>query len=305
MPLEAHQITAHRCTAAPPAAPPTLVAPIGASSPITFSRSYGSDRRTDVKPPPAEDAYVVHVLLRDTTDTRLLINGHEVCVPFAARGAVFMFHVGTDPIASMQAPFDGVRFSISKAGLDRMAEDRGLERPSGLRRPDFGTVDVVLFHLASSLLPLFEAIPDQMPANQMVLDHIALAVHAHLVQTYGGTAPAGNVQQGGLAPWQIRRAKAYIDAHLAQTPSLQDLARECQISASHFARAFRTSVGRPPHRYLLERRVEAAKTSLAEQTSSLRDIAIDCGFSDQSHLSRVFAKLTGETPGAWRRRHRQ
>jgi transcriptional regulator GlxA family with amidase domain len=83
--------------------------------------------------------------------------------------------------------------------------------------------------------------------------------------------------------------------------SLVELANECRLSRSHFARAFKKTTGQSPHVWLMQRRVQNAKRLLTESESAISDIALACGFSDQSHLTKVFSKLTGAPPGAWRR----
>jgi AraC family transcriptional regulator len=107
--------------------------------------------------------------------------------------------------------------------------------------------------------------------------------------------------RGGLAPWQVRRAKEILCANLDGRVPLQEVARECRLSVSHFSRAFRRSMGAAPHNWLLTRRVEAAKEKLRDDRLSLLDVALVCGFADQSHLTRVFTRIVGVSPGAWRR----
>jgi AraC family transcriptional regulator len=87
-------------------------------------------------------------------------------------------------------------------------------------------------------------------------------------------------------------------------PSIADLAQECRLSASHFARAFRQATGMPPHQWLTKRRVERAKELLLEGSLDLAQIALVRGFVDQSHLSRIFARSEGYSPGKWRRLRR-
>jgi AraC-like DNA-binding protein len=111
---------------------------------------------------------------------------------------------------------------------------------------------------------------------------------------------------GGLAPWQERRAKELLSANLDGNVSLTEVARECGLSISHFSRAFRQSTGMAPHRWLIQRRVEAAKELLRDASSlTLLDIALRCGFANQSHFTRTFAGVVGSSPGSWRRQVRQ
>jgi transcriptional regulator GlxA family with amidase domain len=99
----------------------------------------------------------------------------------------------------------------------------------------------------------------------------------------------------------VRRAKEVLSAHLDGRVPLKEVARACGLSVSYFSRAFRRSVGVTPHNWLLTLRVEVAKQKLREGRLSLRDVALACGFADQSHLTQVFTRLVGVSPGAWRR----
>jgi AraC-like DNA-binding protein len=106
---------------------------------------------------------------------------------------------------------------------------------------------------------------------------------------------------GGLAPWQETRAKALMTIHLGHDITLAFLASECKLSVSHFARSFKQSTGKPPHRWLLESRVEKAKELLMGTDLPLAQTALACGFADQSHFTRVFSRTVGTSPGTWRR----
>jgi AraC family transcriptional regulator len=107
--------------------------------------------------------------------------------------------------------------------------------------------------------------------------------------------------RGGLAGWQQRIVAAYIEEHLAEPISLDTLARAVRLSAYHFCRAFKRSFGVPPHRYHNARRIEHAKTLLAEPTCSVTGIALKVGFSETSSFTAAFRKATGTTPTAYRR----
>jgi AraC family transcriptional regulator len=83
--------------------------------------------------------------------------------------------------------------------------------------------------------------------------------------------------------------------------SLKEVARECGLSLSYFSRAFRRSMGIPPHTWLLQHRIEVAKEKLRDHRLSVSQVALACGFADQSHLTRVFTSMVGLSPAAWRR----
>jgi AraC-like DNA-binding protein len=110
--------------------------------------------------------------------------------------------------------------------------------------------------------------------------------------------------KGGLAPWQLRRIEAMINDRLADDISLAQLASAVDLSKSHFARAFRSSTGVPPHQYQLSARIERAKHLLRRGDLPLTAIGLACGFNTQSQFIRAFHRSVGVSPGVWQRLQR-
>ena len=104
----------------------------------------------------------------------------------------------------------------------------------------------------------------------------------------------------GLRPRAVRRAIEYIHANLADSVHLEDIAGAVGLSVFHFSRTFRDTTGLAPHRYLTGARIERVKALLLESGLSLAAIAEEAGFSDQSHMSKVFRRLAGTTPKHFR-----
>jgi AraC family transcriptional regulator len=92
----------------------------------------------------------------------------------------------------------------------------------------------------------------------------------------------------------------YIEAHLADTIRLQDLAEIAGVSSFQLVRRFKESKGQPPHQFLLRRRIERAREMLRQSDKTILEVALSCGFSSQSHFSAVFRTLTGLTPRRFR-----
>jgi AraC family transcriptional regulator len=116
-----------------------------------------------------------------------------------------------------------------------------------------------------------------------------------------GRAPAGPPARGGLDGWQRRIVKEYLEEHLAEPVTLAKLAELTQLSRCHLSRAFKQSFGMPPHQYHGSRRIERAKTLLAEPMRSVTDIAFEMGFGGPSSFAMAFRKFTGRTPTEFRR----
>jgi AraC family transcriptional regulator len=122
--------------------------------------------------------------------------------------------------------------------------------------------------------------------------------------TPGTTITSPSHVRGGLVRWQLRRVVARIDARLAHTISQEELARIVGLSKSHFSRAFKISVGQTVHSYIIRRRIEHARDLILTTDEPLSQIALTCGMSDQSHLSRLFKRIVGLSPSIWRREWR-
>lgn len=146
---------------------------------------------------------------------------------------------------------------------------------------------------------LFDSLRTDMP-NTPLVAHVALALRAILPCSPSTAEPSG-ITRGGLAGWQERRAVAFMEDRLDQSFPVAAVAEACGLSVNHFSRAFRRSMGKPPHRWLLDRRIERAQALLRTSDMSLADVALACGFAEQSHFTRVFTRTVGIPPGAWRR----
>jgi AraC family transcriptional regulator len=107
--------------------------------------------------------------------------------------------------------------------------------------------------------------------------------------------------RSGLAPWQIGKVKAYVNDHLSTPIRVSTLAGLCRLSISYFSVAFKRSLGETVQSYLSRRRVARAQELILTTDEPLSRIALDCGFCDQAHLSRMFHRLVGVAPNRWRR----
>src|SRR5688572_15221050 len=112
--------------------------------------------------------------------------------------------------------------------------------------------------------------------------------------------PLRKASAGGLAGWQRDLAVRCLLGNLTGEIPVAALAGSCGLSRSHFTRAFRISMGTPPHRWLVRARVRRAADLLEGTDDSIAEIALACGFCDQSHLTRIFHAAVGVSPAAWR-----
>jgi AraC-like DNA-binding protein len=91
-----------------------------------------------------------------------------------------------------------------------------------------------------------------------------------------------------------------VDANLADKIAVKDLAASLNISVGHFCRAFKRTFGMPARVWIRRRRIELAQGLMLTTAASLTEIALSCGMSDQSHFTRSFRRIVGETPSSWR-----
>lgn len=251
-------------------------------------------------PLPADDAFVVSVELSRAGSRRIFQGDAQTRLGLMEVGAVHIADLAARPAAYVCSPFNSVLFRITRAAMDDFARDAG-QVPTTALRCTPGITDPVLAHLAAALLPSL-----QRPAEAcaLFLDQMALALYAHVAHTYGDTKQRAALAPCRLAPWQERRAKELLGTDLAHELSLAEVAAACALSRSHFGKAFKASTGLAPHAWRIGRRIEAVQAMLQRDEASLSDIAVACGFADQSHLTRVFGARVGSSPAQWRRMRR-
>lgn len=244
-----------------------------------------------------QDAWYVIYQLRDASAHEHWVGGRSAPAPAAPKGALHIGHLHEGRAAVLNGAFDSLNVILTRRFLDELTEDAGAAPVQDLVVPEaWTTTDPVLERLEGVIMA---AIQGDTPLGPLLTDQITLAAATHLAERYGGMSRMV-VRKGALAPWQERRAREMIAGNLTKEMSLADIAGECRLSLAHFSKAFKTSVGVSPHAWLQASRTARAKVMLRGSTD-LAEIALTCGFADQSHFSRVFKRTTGLTPGEWRR----
>jgi AraC family transcriptional regulator len=245
-----------------------------------------------------EDAFLVGLNLRELLNRKYWEDGRRASVCDLRAGETCLYDLKRNPKALLDQPHHSLAFYLPRVALDAIADEANAPPIRDLSyEPGAGVNDVTIFTLGSLLLPALRH-PDQ--ANPLFVDHVLLAVGVHIARTYGGMRTMSQPVPGWLAPWQEQRAKEMIAANLGGV-LVAELARECELSRVHLARAFRRSVGMTPYQWLMERRIEVAKEKLRDSRLSLADVAKECGFWDQSHFTQHFTRIVGVSPCAWRR----
>ena len=136
-------------------------------------------------------------------------------------------------------------------------------------------------------------------------DHLSRCIASHIMSAHLGIRYTGRriSETGRVLSREVMRAIDFMEAHADRSISLTEIANAAHRSPSHLARVFAAEVGMPPHRYLINLRVERARQLLARTNRPIAEIALDCGFTHQEHLTRMFRKHLHTTPAVFRREH--
>ena len=214
-----------------------------------------------------------------------------------APGAFHLVPAGVCPVIRARSDFEVIVCSIDASLVNEVHAELDKQPGSELRlRPDFE--DPAARQLMNLL---FADLASGNPAGRLYTDHLIHALVYRFLFMGREDAPPSTGKQPSPLPRHILRRVIDRMRNVDTELSLQALAKESGYSRVHFVRMFRAATGYPPHNYLLKLRVDRVRELLANPTLSLTDIALECGFSSHSHLSRVFRQVLGATPSEYRR----
>lgn len=198
-------------------------------------------------------------------------------------GQGWIFPAGMDGWCRWDEPNDFLNVTLE----EEMLAEAGMTSPAF--SPRSGRTDGLVAQLALSL----HAAGDDAP--RIYRDSLTMALAAQMARITSGPAivPAGSEPR-------MDRVLDYIESHLQDDISLEDLAAVAAMSRFHFARVFRQMMGMPPHAYLVARRIERAKDLLAASRLPIAEIAWQVGYANPAKFAAQFRRRTGLTPGAWR-----
>jgi AraC family transcriptional regulator len=193
---------------------------------------------------------------------------------------------------------DTLQLYIDPQFLRTTAESLDVDNRQISIAPQFGIRDEHIHHIGMSL---HHELKDANVVGRLYADSLAKVLAMQLVRRYSYFKDL-QTSRGGMAPRKLRKAIEFINNNLddEEAVGLAAVAHEVQMSYSHFARAFKQSMGVSPNVYMTEQRIERAKKLLAETDLRIADIALRAGFGSQSHFTSTFRKLVWTTPKAFR-----
>ena len=218
------------------------------------------------------------------------------------RGAAWVCPAGDLVSVRLNSDFRYVRLSIEPHYFDRLtAEPDG--PPLELRRT-YGIAKSQIGHILGALIAESDA---GNPGGLAFVEALATGLSRQVALHAGVRQPRAALQRGGLSTVAKRRALELMelrtDGRLSEELrtngrlSVESLANEVGLSPAHFSRAFKETMGVPPHRYLLNLRLERARRMLDAEDATLSAVAQRAGFADQAHFTRLFKREYGVTPG--------
>ena len=244
-----------------------------------------------------EEAYLVILHLDRIACFDVSISGLSGSSEPTEAETVRIVDLASQNLVRVNGLFKLLVFYIPKMLLKDMAAQHGhngfrtLECPYGK-----SFTDSIVLGLGRCLLP---ALQNFSRLQQPFVDYVLMSLRSHLVNRFTSITEIC-VPIRGLTTWQERRAKDLMAAHLQEGVSLEEVALACELSPSGFARGFKRNTGLTPYQWFLSLRVNQAMELMKTSDSPLVDIALQSGFADQSHFTRVFKEKVGTSPGAWR-----
>jgi AraC family transcriptional regulator len=209
---------------------------------------------------------------------------------------VWIVPPGLPHVIHFDRPATLIHLYVNEAFFHNMVEEAPARVEASLI-PSLLVRDPLLVELAKTLHR--ESLDGHL--SKMFTQSVATLISTHLVRSYSSRNPATASTRGGMGPSRERRVLAYIEQHLDESITLEELAHVAEISPNYLIALFRQSMGMTPHRYMIQKRIERAYALLKQKQLTLLEIAQRCGFQDQSQFTTVFRRFAGVTPGCFRR----
>jgi AraC family transcriptional regulator len=216
----------------------------------------------------------------------------------AVHGDIDIIPAGTPSRWEMHDENDtALLMSLPVPMMDAIAEECGFNPQSVEIRNRFQVRDAQLENIGWAIKSEMEL---GSPSGSLYMDSLAISVASRLISAHSSVS-ARTERRGGLDGRRLKQTLEYIEEHLAEDLSLARIAAVVGLSPSHFRTLFRDSVGTAVHQYVIQRRVERAKSLLMRNSHSVAEIALATGFTHQSHLSRHLQRASGFSPAQMRR----
>jgi AraC family transcriptional regulator len=216
------------------------------------------------------------------------------------RGSLFLLPAGVPAFWHWEATDEALAVSIHPTFLQQTALETDCLNPNKLEL--LNTLIARDCQLESIALLFKHEIETNAVGSSLYAESLANVLAVHLLRNYCVFQPKIQTYEGGLPKYKLKQLLDYINANLDQDIKLANLAQVVGMSQYYFCQLFKQSMGIAPYQYVIQQRVERAKQLLKCREIAIIDVALECGFANQSHFTKHFRKLTGITPKAYRER---
>ncbi len=259
---------------------------------------YDRDPPNELELPPLTHHFMMF-MLSDSTRHITRINGQEYDGAMY-KGEFCLQPANVPAFYSWETTNETLLFIVEPSFLSKIAAETEYMNPDLIEVRDIvKTHDPQIENLAYSFL---QEIQSEEIGSKLSIDSLANIFGVHLLRNYCNFNAKTKEFIGGIPPYKIRKVIDYIQENLTEEISLKQIAELIGISQYHFLREFKKTVGLTPHKYIMQERVKMAKKLLKKQGKlPLAEVALKCGFSNQSHLTRVFKHQTNMTPKVYQK----
>jgi AraC family transcriptional regulator len=211
-------------------------------------------------------------------------------------GSIMVVSRGTEDSVSFPKPVKRILLNLEPKLFQQTLSDNDTGREVELI-DQWGEQDLQVEHILRALEADLEA---GLPGGRLFGESLLCALAVRLQYSYGVAPPRGAKPRNGLPRVRLNRVMEYIEANLDREIALTALAKIAGISPHYFSELFKQSVRVSPHQYVLQRRIDRARKLLNNPGVTVLEASVRCGFSDQSHFTKIFRRIVGVTPTGYR-----
>lgn len=247
-----------------------------------------------VQPPPLAAHFIV-IHLDTPCELGVQLNGQWLR-GHTCPGQISIMSANQENLWEWNAAIDSLHVSLDPRLLQKAAHESALdafELVDGIGLDSKPIYDIGL--------KLLDELTDVKIGSQRYVEALTQTLCLELLRAHCVFHPDEPGERITLSPRRLKAALEFIENNLERNLSVEDIAQAAHSGAFHFAHTFRQAMGVSPYHYLLQRRIERAKTLLRETDTKIIDVAIATGFSSQSHFASCFRKYCNETPRRFRK----
>ncbi|WP_339539540.1 helix-turn-helix domain-containing protein [Pseudomonas sp. RA_15y_Pfl2_54] len=216
---------------------------------------------------------------------------------WAGSGQMSLIPAGTETTRRFKGSSEVLLVHLPQHLVRQTARESGLLDSHAALMPRLAVADEVVERLGRLLLA---AAYDSETGTELMLDALTKALIIHLLQNHSSQSPEKEIVQPALSKGRLQCVINHMQTHMDEPLPLSSLADLSGLSPSQFARTFRAVVGKPPHGYLLDLRIDRARNLLENTDLPVIEVGMQCGFEQPNHFATMFKKINGLSPRAWR-----